>query len=150
MQFNEMVDSLRCFKISPDGSHLASGDQLGNIRIHDLEALASNGEIEEIKQIPAHDNEVICLAFSPAIQPSVQKSLGSSLPLTKERFWLASGSRDKLINVFDSEANYAPVSVLEQHTSTITSLKFNQVHKLNKNDLQQEVTLLSASADKSL
>ena len=40
--------------------------------------------------------------------------------------------------------------MLEPHTSTITSVKFNQVHKLNKNDLQQEVTLLSASVDKSL
>lgn len=66
-----MVDSLRCIKISPDGCHLASGDQLGNVRIHDLESIASNGEIEEIKNITAHDNEVICLAFSPAIQPTV-------------------------------------------------------------------------------
>jgi mitogen-activated protein kinase binding protein 1 len=33
----EMIDSLRCIRISPDGSHIASGDQIGNIRIHDLE-----------------------------------------------------------------------------------------------------------------
>jgi WD40 repeat protein len=62
-----MIDSLRCLKISPDGSHLASGDQLGNIRIHDLEKNTETGDIEEVKLIPAHDNEVICLAYSPAI-----------------------------------------------------------------------------------
>lgn len=130
--FNEMIDSLRCFRISPDGTHLASGDQLGVIRIHDLES----GDIEEIKQISAHDNEVICLAYSPAIQPTTTKSLGSSLPLTKERFWLASGSRDKLIHVFDSESNYEYVSMLEHHSSTITSVKFNQMHKIVRNQLQ--------------
>lgn len=113
VQFNEMIDSLRCFKISPDGSHLASGDQLGNIRIHDLESIGA--EIPEVKLIQAHDNEVICLAYSPAIQPTAQKSLGSSIPLTKERYWLASGSRDKLVHVFDSESNYETVTVLEQH-----------------------------------
>lgn len=144
-----MVDSLRCFKISPDGTHLASGDQLGIIRVHDLESMAG-GDIEEIKQIPAHDSEVICLAYSPAIQPTVKDSLGSSIPLTKERFWLASGSRDKLIHVFDSEANYETVNVLEQHSSTVTSLKFNQMHKIVKNQLQQEVVLISSSADKTL
>ena len=90
------------------------------------------------------------MAFSPAIPPSVQNSLGSSIPLTKERYWLASGSRDKFISIFDSESNYDLVSVLDHHTATITSLKFNQVHKIIKNDLQQEVTLISSSADKSL
>lgn len=147
LQVNDMFDSLRCFKISPDGSHLASGDQMGNIRIHDLDS-STAGDIEEIKQIPAHDNEVICLAYSPSIEPSSVKSIGS--PLTKERYWLASGSRDKLIHVFDSEANYETVTVLEQHSSTITSVKFNQVNKIVKNQLQQEISLISSSADRTL
>ena len=30
----DMVDSIRCIRISPDGNHLASGDEVGNIRIH--------------------------------------------------------------------------------------------------------------------
>jgi hypothetical protein len=33
---NDMVDSIRCIRVSPDGHHLASGDEVGNIRIHDL------------------------------------------------------------------------------------------------------------------
>jgi WD40 repeat protein len=108
------------------------------------------GEIELVKEISAHDNEVICLAYSPAIPPTVDRSLGSSLPMTKERYWLASGSRDKLIHIFDSENKYEAVAVLEQHQSTITGLRFNQVHKLIKNELHQELSLISASADKLL
>ena len=30
----DMVDSIRCIRVSPDGNHLASGDEVGNIRIH--------------------------------------------------------------------------------------------------------------------
>lgn len=110
VQVNEMVDSLRCISISPDGSHLASGDQMGNVRIHDLES-NKNGDIEEIKLIAAHDNEVICLAYSPVIRSSQPQPNG--FPLSKERFWLASGSRDKLIHVYDSEANYETIADLE-------------------------------------
>jgi WD40 repeat protein len=54
------------------------------------------------------------------------------------------------VHVFDSESNYETVTVLEQHSSTITSVKFNQVHRLAKNELQQEVSLITSSADKSL
>ena len=81
-----MTDAIRCVKVSPNGRTLACGDWLGNIRIYDL----TNPEsVEQLRLIEAHNLEVICLAFSPQI--------GSS-----DRFWLASGSRDKLITVFDT------------------------------------------------
>jgi WD40 repeat protein len=122
----EMNGSIRCLELSPDGTQLASGDQLGHVRVHDLESSHSGtGDIEEVKSVHAHDNEVICLSYSPSLQPSTHRSLGSSIPMTKERYWLASGSRDKLVHVFDSENNYEAVSVLDHHTSTITALKFN-------------------------
>lgn len=53
--------------------------------------------------------EVICLAFSPKISEN-------------GRYWLASGSRDKLITIFDSSEEYEAVAVIEHHSSTITSL----------------------------
>ena len=37
INFNDLVDSIRCIKVSPDGRHLASGDEVGNIRVHSLE-----------------------------------------------------------------------------------------------------------------
>jgi WD40 repeat protein len=81
-----MTDAIRCVRVSPDGTELACGDWLGNIRIYDLTNLQS---IEQKKFIEAHNMEVICLAYSPQIS-------------SPNRFWLASGSRDRLITIFDS------------------------------------------------
>ena len=60
---NDKVDSIRCIRISPDGHHLASGDEVGNIRIHDL----CSTELSQIKFLESHDCEVISLAYSTAV-----------------------------------------------------------------------------------
>jgi WD40 repeat protein len=101
-----MTDAIRCVRVSPDGKQLACGDWVGNIRIYDL---TNPTEIDQINFIEAHNMEVICLAYSPQI-------------LSNNRYWLASGSRDKLITIFDTSVNYEAVAVLEHHTSTITSV----------------------------
>lgn len=62
LDFKEMTDAIRCVRVSPDGTELACGDWLGNIRIYDLTNLQS---IEQKKFIEAHNMEVICLAYSP-------------------------------------------------------------------------------------
>lgn len=84
--FKDMTDAIRCVKVSPNGKTLACGDWLGNIRVYDL---TSPDTIEQLRLIEAHNMEVICLAFSPQIGD-------------KDRYWLASGSRDKLITIFDT------------------------------------------------
>ena len=58
----EMEQQVRCLRISPDAKHVACGDWTGNIRIHDL-----RNNFEEIQCIPAHENEVVCLDYSPLI-----------------------------------------------------------------------------------
>lgn len=55
-----MVDSIRCISISPDGTSLASGDEVGNVRIHNL----VESELPQVKFVEAHENEVISLAYS--------------------------------------------------------------------------------------
>lgn len=74
--------------------------------------------------------EIISLAFSPKIGH-------------EGRFWLASGSRDKLITIFDTSQDYEAVTVLEHHTSSITSLQFSQQG-------DKSISLLSCSADKTI
>jgi len=86
LMFKDMTDAIRCVKVSPNGKTLACGDWLGNIRVYDL---TSPETIEQLRLIEAHNMEVICLAFSPQIGD-------------KDRYWLASGSRDKLITIFDT------------------------------------------------
>lgn len=73
--------------------------------------------------------EVICLSYSTQI-------------LKEGRYWLASGSRDKLITIFDSSEDYEAVAVLEHHSSTITSLQFYQDN--------EELSLMSCGADKTI
>lgn len=126
----EMIDAIRCVRVSPDGKHLACGDYLGNIRIYDLTEALKKG-IELLKFIEAHNLEVICLAYSPNIlnQPG--------------RYWLASGSRDKLISVYDSSEKYEVMTCFEHHSSTITSLRFYQT----KNS---ELRLVSSGYDKTI
>lgn len=65
-RFREVTDAIRCVKVSPDGKQLACGDWLGNIRIYNIEGT----EVEQKLIIEAHDNEVICLAFSPDMTSS--------------------------------------------------------------------------------
>jgi WD40 repeat protein len=91
-----MIEEIRCMKVSPDGKNLASGDRDGNIRIYDL---SDANDIKLQKLIEAHDREVICLAYSPNMTNDA----------TDSRFWLASGSRDKNITLFDSQYNYEAI-----------------------------------------
>ena len=124
--FKELTDAIRCVKISPDGKSLACGDWLGNIRIYDL----TTDTIAQQRLIEAHNMEVICLAFSPKIGAG-------------DRYWLASGSRDKLISIFDTSQEYEAVTVLEHHQSSVHSLQFIK----SKN---QQINLISCGADRQI
>lgn len=96
-------NGVRCIKISPDREHLATGDRSGNIRIYSL------GNLRRITTIEAHDSEVLCLEYTNE---------------RIERRMLASASRDRLIHVFDVDDGYRILQTLDDHSSSITSVKF--------------------------
>ncbi|KHJ40935.1 WD domain, G-beta repeat protein [Trichuris suis] len=110
---------VRSIKVSPDCHHLASGDRNGNIRIYSMEDLSL------LHDLQAHDGDVLCLEYSPH---------GSGL--------LASASRDRLLHVLDVNRHYEPICTIDDHSSSITSVKFVQVNG--------ELRLLSCGADKSI
>ncbi|XP_051255549.1 WD repeat-containing protein 62 isoform X2 [Dicentrarchus labrax] len=112
---------IRVLGISPDGQHLAAGDRCGNLRIFGLEFL------DELAKIEAHDSEVLCLVFSPT-------STGVKL--------LASASRDRLIHIFNLEKNYSLEQTLNDHSASITAVKFTGE--------SPEVRMVSCGADKSI
>ncbi|XP_040902741.1 WD repeat-containing protein 62 isoform X2 [Toxotes jaculatrix] len=112
---------IRVLGISPDGQHLAAGDRCGNLRIFGLEFL------DELVKIEAHDSEVLCLEFSPM-------STGVKL--------LASASRDRLIHIFSLEKNYSLEQTLNDHSASITAVKFTGE--------SPEVRMVSCGADKSI
>jgi WD40 repeat protein len=88
-----------------EGTHLASGDRQGFIRIHDIE----NSEM--LTCINAHDHEVVCLAYNNS-----DTGNGTSL--------LSSGSRDRILVMFNASQNYDAICALDDHQSSITSVGF--------------------------
>ncbi|KAG8188886.1 hypothetical protein JTE90_014946 [Oedothorax gibbosus] len=118
-------NGVRCLKIRPDGQHLASGDRSGNVRVYDLKYL------ELLCKIEAHDAEVLCLEYSDTDKGSPPQVL-------------CSGSRDRLAHLFDaSTGDYPFVQTLDEHTSSVTSVKFVR-------EGEGSLRLVSCSADKSL
>ncbi|CAB1458681.1 unnamed protein product [Pleuronectes platessa] len=120
-QATESRTGIRTICVSPDGKHLASGDRNGVLRVHDLSSM------EEILKVEAHDAEIICLEYS---------SPETGLKL------LATASRDRLIHVLDAEDDYSLVQTLDEHSSSITAVRF----AANEN----KVRMISCGADKSI
>ncbi|XP_070776044.1 mitogen-activated protein kinase-binding protein 1 [Enoplosus armatus] len=112
---------IRTLRVSPDGQHLASGDRMGVLRIHDLDSM------EEIMNVQAHDSEILCLEFS---KPDTGLQL------------LATASRDRLIHVLDAGREYSLVQTLDEHSSSITAIR------LAANE--GKVRMISCGADKSV
>ncbi|KAK7487107.1 hypothetical protein BaRGS_00021602 [Batillaria attramentaria] len=114
-------NGVRSIRVSPDGEHLASGDRQGNIRIYDIH------QMEEIRSIEAHESDVVCLEYSFS-------KAGPRI--------LASGSRDRLIHVFDVEQRYGLLQTLDDHSAAIQSVRFS--------DANNKLRMLSCGSDKSL
>ncbi|XP_017538725.1 mitogen-activated protein kinase-binding protein 1-like isoform X2 [Pygocentrus nattereri] len=107
--------------VSADGKHLASGDRTGTLRIHDL------SNMEEILKVEAHDSEILCLEYS---KPETGMKL------------LATAGRDRLIHVLDVEEDYRLLQTLDEHSSSITAVRFTAN--------EGKVRMISCGADKSL
>ncbi|XP_072479318.1 mitogen-activated protein kinase-binding protein 1 isoform X4 [Notamacropus eugenii] len=112
---------IRSVCISPNGQHLASGDRVGTLRVHELQSLS------EMLRVEAHDSEILCLEYS---KPDTGLKL------------LASASRDRLIHVLDAGREYSLQQTLDEHSSSITSVKFAAS--------DGQVRMISCGADKSI
>uniref|UniRef100_A0A8C8ANN5 Mitogen-activated protein kinase binding protein 1 n=1 Tax=Otus sunia TaxID=257818 RepID=A0A8C8ANN5_9STRI len=120
----QMMDTkvgIRTVCVSPSGEHLASGDRIGTLRIYELQSL------REMLKVEAHDSEILCLEYS---KPNTGLKL------------LASASRDRLIHVLDAGKDYSLQQTLDEHSSSITAVKFAA------ND--GKVRMISCGADKSI
>ena len=64
----DVEQAIRCLRLSLDGKQVGCGDWHGNIRIHDLE----DPNLEEIKCIEAHENEVLSIDFARYVNSDSQ------------------------------------------------------------------------------
>jgi WD40 repeat protein len=118
---------IRCAQVSPNGRLIASGDRTGSLRIYDLETnkLISCEE--------AHDAEILAVNF---------------IQLNNDRTFLATGSRDRLIHIFESKGStsnsFVLKNTLDDHTASITSLRFSRPNSSNA------IIIASSAADKSI
>ncbi|KAG0012011.1 mitogen-activated protein kinase binding protein 1 [Entomortierella chlamydospora] len=112
---------IRTVKVSPDGKLLASGDKGGNLRVHELSSL------EQVTYQEAHETEIMAIDFTD--------------PRSKDSpFLVATAGRDRLLHVFDVVNDYALVQTLDDHSSSITCIKFTS----------DGSRMMSCGADKSL
>ncbi|KAG0344914.1 mitogen-activated protein kinase binding protein 1 [Podila humilis] len=112
---------IRTIKISPDGIYLASGDKGGNLRVHDLRTRT------QVTYQEAHDTEIMAIDFTDPVD--------SDSPLL-----VATAGRDRLLHVFDVHNNYSLLQTLDDHSSSITCIKFTP----------DGSRMMSCGADKSI
>jgi len=99
----DIEQAIRCLRLTDDGKQLACGDWYGNIRVHDMESQ----NFEEIKCIEAHENEVLCLDFVKIVKKHTV--IESQITENMDGYLLVSGSRDHLIQLYDSNNDYEAV-----------------------------------------
>ena len=110
---------VKCIKFSPDGEMIASGDMTGILRVH------SHEELVEVFAMQAHESDITCIDYS-GTSPFENRSdsIGPNL--------LATGSRDRLIHVFDLNKEFRPVMTIDDHSSSISDLCFTRPNSEDK------------------
>jgi len=116
---------MRCLKISPDGRFVACGDQNGALKIYDTQ-----NKWNLCKDIQAHNGEITCIDFV----------------YDNEIKWMATGSRDRLIHIFDCANDFSRISSVEDQNSAIVALSL----AIDKSELDPErrIRLITCGADK--
>ena len=115
---------IRCLRCSHDGQYLAAGDLDGVLRIFSLITFT------KVLEVVSHDQEILCLDFTPENPLDV--------------FLLATGSRDRLIHIYNGGEEFKLLTTLEDHNSSISALQF-AYHKAKNN-----ILLMSCGVDKTL
>ena len=93
---------------------VAVGDRQGNVRVFDTWGM------RQVQFVPAHDGEVLSLAYAPATSSVV-----------------ASSGQDGLIHLFDVRRGYGHVGTVDRHEKPVCALSFSQ----------DDAKLLSAGGD---
>jgi len=114
----------RALAVDTYHSHLAVGDRSGRLIVFDLK------DMTEICKCQAHSAEILTLHYSPPMRLnnegvwSVDIDSRSNESGDDVLVLLASAGRDRLMHVFDASCRYVPLKTLDNHSSSVTSVKF--------------------------
>ncbi|CAA6656445.1 unnamed protein product [Spirodela intermedia] len=97
----------RSMAVSSDGQYLAAGDCGGNLHIFNLQTSTYTC----IKE--AHRAEILTVNFS-------KKKIGDNGELKSQH--LVTGSKDRMIHVYDVQRNFDLVETLDDHSAPVTSV----------------------------
>ncbi|XP_028787401.1 mitogen-activated protein kinase-binding protein 1 isoform X2 [Neltuma alba] len=117
----------RSLATSSDGKYLAAGDCKGNLHIYNLET----SDYTCIQS--AHGAEILTLSFTLCGQDTCKEIANNS-------YYLASGGRDCIINLYDVGRNFNLIDSIDDHSAAVTSIKITS----------NNCKILSCSADSSL
>ncbi|KAI7888195.1 uncharacterized protein EV154DRAFT_469419 [Mucor mucedo] len=112
---------IRSLKMSADGQLMASGDRSGNLRVHDMNSW------DLLTYQEAHDSEILSIALTTPTERDAPSLI-------------ATASRDRLLHIFDIKSKFQLVQSLDDHSSSITSVKFSE----------DASRLISCGADKGI
>ncbi|VDK54418.1 unnamed protein product, partial [Anisakis simplex] len=120
----------KSLRVSPDGQHLACGGRDGNLRVYDL----TLPDTPMVTICEAHEAEIMCLEYSD--------------PERCDHYLLASGSRDRLVHLFDPRSDYTPLTTIDDNHSTINSIVFTTVISGTSENLARDFCLITCAADR--
>uniref|UniRef100_A0A8D3BUW1 Mitogen-activated protein kinase binding protein 1 n=1 Tax=Scophthalmus maximus TaxID=52904 RepID=A0A8D3BUW1_SCOMX len=131
---------IRTLGVSPDGQHLASGDRMGVLRIN--HCLCLSVCLSVCLPVSLLVSFSACLSVSLSACRSLCLSLSLPVCLSPGLQLLATASRDRLIHVLDAGREYSLVQTLDEHSSSITAVRFAAN--------EGKVRMISCGADKSV
>lgn len=114
--------------MSADGTMMATGDRSGNLRVHDM----NSWDLLTFQE--AHDSEILSIDLTTPKKPGTKKikKIQYTTKILKQIFLfldapslIATASRDRLLHIFDIKSNFQLVQSLDDHSSSITSVKFS-------------------------
>ena len=123
----------RALAVHPNGREVACGDRRGLLHIYDLTRMEPAASLSA-QGLPAHEAEILTLDYSPYMSSSAILPAAASAAKEPEKdlVLLASGGRDRLVHICDAsdsttkpEARYSLVRTLDNHSSSVTVVKFS-------------------------
>ena len=84
--------------------------------------------MDKVVDVMAHDSEILSIKYSPPNENSESLNYYYYV-FCLDSMLLATGSRDRLIHVFDVNGQYSHCNTVDDHSASITAVDFSSNHR---------------------